>query len=147
MGGIGFEAINHLGDNGVTHSHDHWDLLDEYGNVDQGLCGARAVLCKHTLAAILGKGGRSEDDGVKLNQPVHYKHSKWHLSEMKDPKSTLRIPSTLDLHESPGKQGLMARPTSPQDSSRSELARFSLDADERTKNLQSLRLIHAGKEI
>jgi hypothetical protein len=94
MGGIGLEALDRRGDDGVTYSHDHWDLLDEHGNVDQGHFGDRSVLCNHTFAAILGKGGRqvtrlSEDDGVELKHLIHYTDSNGtshfhHRSERKE---------------------------------------------------------------
>ena len=57
MRGIGLEALDCLGDDGVTGSHDHWDLLDEHGDVDQGHSGNRFVLCNHSFAAVFGKGG------------------------------------------------------------------------------------------
>ncbi|KAM0701799.1 hypothetical protein Q7P35_010708 [Cladosporium inversicolor] len=37
--GIGLKTLDRLGDDGATHSHDHWDLLDEHGDFDQGRYG------------------------------------------------------------------------------------------------------------
>jgi hypothetical protein len=34
MGVIGLEAVDRRGDDGVTYSHDYWDLLDEHGKID-----------------------------------------------------------------------------------------------------------------
>jgi hypothetical protein len=80
MGVIGLEAANRRGDDGVTYSQDYWDLLDEHGNIDQGSFGDRPILRNHTLATILGKGGRqvtrlSEDDGLELKHLIHYTNS------------------------------------------------------------------------
>lgn len=36
---IRLEALDCLGDDGATYSHDHWDLLDEHGDIDQGRFG------------------------------------------------------------------------------------------------------------
>jgi hypothetical protein len=57
MGGIGLEALDSPGDDGVTCSHDHWHLLNEHGDCDQGHFGDRSVLCDHTFTSILGKDG------------------------------------------------------------------------------------------
>jgi hypothetical protein len=57
-GDIGLEALDCPGDYGLTCSHDHRTLLDEHANIDQGHYEDRPILCNHTFAAVLGKGGR-----------------------------------------------------------------------------------------
>jgi len=36
MRGIGLEALDCFGDDGVTYSHNYWNFLDEHGDIDQG---------------------------------------------------------------------------------------------------------------